>query len=190
MTQPSNPGRAMIGHNNGPTMEAGASWRAHCWGTARKALLPHLPIEVLRGRLKRADELGLDYRTYAGLRATTGRDIVAILFSPNALELRRGQVALAAQTAEKIGKIMADRRGLATAPLRPEDMTIAAALDAAFPAPKPFAAFAEQRRALRTALGQYAGDQAILVGAYGAEAEWCAAARLAGYVPAEAYFGR
>lgn len=178
----------MIGHNNGPTMEAGQAWRSHCWGAARKALLPHLPIEVLRGRLRRAGELGLDYRTYAGIRATTGRDIVAVLFSSNALELRKGQMQLATATAEKLASIMADRRGLATAPLKPVDLLAAAPLTAAFAAPAAFASFSEQRAALRAALGPFSGDQAILVGAYGAEAEWCAAAGLAGYVSAPAVF--
>jgi hypothetical protein len=178
----------MIGHNNGPTMEAGAAWRTHCWGTARKALVPHLPIEVLRGRLKRAGELGLNYRTYAGIRATTGRDIVAVLFSSNALDLRKGQMQLAAETAQKLGAILADRRGLATAPLQPNDLLAAAPLSAAIAAPAAFAGFAEQRSALRAVLGKLPSDQAILVGAYDAEAEWCAAARLAAYLPAGAYF--
>ena len=35
---------AGIGHNNGPTMEAGESWRRHAWGKARARLLPVLPI--------------------------------------------------------------------------------------------------------------------------------------------------
>jgi hypothetical protein len=180
----------MIGHNNGPTLEPGAAWRTHCWGTARKALLPHLPIEVLRGRLKRAGELGLDYRTYAGIRATTGRDIVAVLFSSNALELRKGQMQLDADRAAKLDQILAERRGLATAPMRPAALMAAAPLDAAFAAPAAFASFAAQKQALRAALGSFASDQAILVGAYGAETEWCAAARLAGYVPSAAYFGQ
>ena len=178
----------MIGHNNGPTMEPGAAWRAHCWGAARKALLPHLPIEVLRGRLRRAEELGLDYRTYAGIRATTGRDIVAVLFSSNALELHKGQLKVADETASKLARVMAARTGLAAAPVRDDEMLAAAPLDAAFPAPKAYAPFATQRQALRAALGHLASDQAILVGAYGAEAEWCAAARLAGYVSKENFF--
>lgn len=180
----------MIGHNNGPTMEPGAAWRTHCWAAARKALVPHLPIEVLRGRLRRAGELGLDYRTYAGIRATTGRDIVAVLFSSNALELRKGQLQIGAHTAQKLDQILADRTGLATAPLRPDDLLQAAPLGAAFAAPAAFAPFALQRLAVRIALGRLPSDQAILVGAYGAEADWCAAARLAGYVPAEVFFAR
>ena len=62
-------------------------WRHHCWTKARRELLPEMPLEVVRYRMKRAAELGLDYRTYAGVRASTGRDIVAILFSIPALSL-------------------------------------------------------------------------------------------------------
>ena len=64
---------AGIGHNNGPTMEAGYTWRKHVWTRARADLLPTLPIEVVRLRVKRAAELGLPYKTYASVRASTAR---------------------------------------------------------------------------------------------------------------------
>ena len=59
-----------IGHNKGPTMEPGAGWRRYAWKRARAELLPKIPLEVVRMRVRRARELGLDYRTYAGVRAT------------------------------------------------------------------------------------------------------------------------
>ncbi len=67
-------GRVMsgVGHNGGPSMEAGASWRRHCWRAAREALLPVLPVEVVRLRVRRAAALGLDYRTYAGCGRPAG----------------------------------------------------------------------------------------------------------------------
>ncbi len=81
-----------IGHNGGPSVSPGASWRTQCWRAARAELLPRLPIEVVRLRVTRAREIGLDYKTYAGVRAATGHDIVAFLFSTNALRLlREGQ---------------------------------------------------------------------------------------------------
>ncbi len=85
---------ALIGHNGGPGVEDGASWRRHCWAKARADLLPTLPIEVLRGRVRRARELGLEYKTYAGVRASTGHDVVAFLFSSNALRLSAPMPAL------------------------------------------------------------------------------------------------
>lgn len=78
-----------IGHNRGPAAE-GAGYRTHCWRVARRALLgERLPVEVVRSRVQRAKALGLDYKTYAGVRATTGRDLVAFLYSSNALAVFR-----------------------------------------------------------------------------------------------------
>jgi hypothetical protein len=174
----------MIGHNKGPSMEAGASWRTHCWTTARETLLPHVPIEILRGRLKRAAELGLDYRTYAGIRATTGRDVIAVLFSSNAL----CAPAIHRNRAEKLAGVQALRIGLATPPLAPETL-LAAPLDAAYPAPRVLDSFARQRDTLRTALGNTPRDAAVLVGAYHLERDWVTAAQLGGYIDAAQYFG-
>ena len=63
----------MLGHNNGPTMEKGAGWRRYAWKRARADLMPTLPLEVARRRVKRARELGIDYKSYAGIRAATDR---------------------------------------------------------------------------------------------------------------------
>jgi len=175
-----------IGHNGGPATEAGASWRRHCWGSARKALLPHLPLEVLRGRLRRAAELGLDYSTYAGIRATTGRDVVAVLFSSNALGMERGAPA-SPDLAARLSGVVAHRVGLATAPLRPGVM-LKAPLHEAHAAPSVLASPRLQRQAIRAALGACPSDAALLVGGYEAEREWCAAARLGAYLPAEKFF--
>ena len=74
-----------IGHNSGQDA-AGYTGRLHQWRAARRALLGNaLPVEVVRLRVRRAAALGLDYGTYASVRAGTGRDIAALLFSSNAL---------------------------------------------------------------------------------------------------------
>lgn len=181
-----------IGHNRGPTMEGGHSWRRHCWGAARAALLPHLPIEVLRGRLRRAAELGLDYRTYAGIRATTGHDVVAVLFSSNALMALPGRAVPEPLRAKLAAIAGAARIGLATRPLTPPDLILLAGgpLDAAHPAPGALAPHAAARAALRAALGPVPGDRAILVSAHGLESDWAAAARLAAALPAERFFAQ
>ncbi len=62
-----------IGHNNGPTLEPGRAWRRYAWGRARAELLPRLPIEIVRRRIRRAREIGLDYSTYATVRAAAVR---------------------------------------------------------------------------------------------------------------------
>ncbi len=81
---------AEIGHNGGPSLEAGRGFRKLAWSKARKSLLPSLPLEVVRIHVKRAKRLGLPYKTYATIRSTAGRDIVAFLFSGNAVALRPG----------------------------------------------------------------------------------------------------
>ena len=173
-------------------MEPGKSWRKHCWTQARADLLPHLPIEVLRGRLKRAAELGLDYRTYASVRASSGQDVVAVLFSSNALRLHVNGADVSPDRAEKLQAVIARRIGLASAPLTAGMLRVCAGalLDAAEPAPDALAPHGRQRGVLRQALGKIPGDQALLVGAYALEQDWVAAGRLAGYIDAARYFAR
>lgn len=183
---------AGIGHNGGPSMEAGASWRRHCWTEARAALLPTLPVEVVRLRVKRAAELGLDYRTYASVRAASGHDVVAFLFSSNALRLLAPAPALPPDRAAHLAAIRAcGRLALAVAPLSPERVEMAArgAIDAAYPAPVHLARFADQAGAIRAAIGRLPRDGVVLVGDGPLEQDWCAAGRLAAFLPAARYFG-
>ena len=181
----------MIGHNGGPTMEPGAAWRRHCWARARAGLLPHLPIEVLRGRVRRAAELGLDYRTYASVRAATGHDVVAFLFSSNALRVLPPLPRLPQEREAKLRSISGcGRIALAQAPLDAGVLRHLAGpvLDAVHPAPPALAPFRAVHAALRAVLGPVPGDRVILVGDHGLERDWCAAGRLAAYVPADRYF--
>ncbi|MGL5011771.1 MAG: hypothetical protein ACRC6I_17990 [Paracoccaceae bacterium] len=180
-----------IGHNNGPAMDAGLSYRTHCWKVARESLLPTLPIEVVRLRVRRAQELGLDYKTYASVRAATGHDVVAFLFSSNALRVAVTRPVLPGDRAAKLAALVSTGRvALATAPLTP-GMLMAGneVLDAAHLAPGWLAAFADQARAIRAALPGIPGDRVLLVGDHGLERDWSAAGRLAGYLPADRYFG-
>ena len=184
-------GGAGIGHNRGPSLEPGASWRRHCWQRARADLLPVLPIEVLRGRVRRARDLGLDYKTYAGVRASTGHDVVAFLFSSNALRLLAPQPRLPADRALRLAAIAgADRIVLAQAPLSVELAARAAGdvIDLTRPAPGLLDRFGTARAVLRDAIGPRASDTVVLIGDTALEAEWCGIGRLAGYVPAERYF--
>lgn len=182
---------AGLGHNLGPTMDPGASWRKHCWGAARARLLPHLPIEVLRGRIRRAKELGLDYKTYASVRAASGHDVVAFLFSSNALRLLGANPSLPKDRAEKLAEMVnCGRLALVSLPLRP-DVALRVAdglIEAAHPAPGAFDSFSASSALLQNAKAGLPGDRVLLVGDLGLEQAWCAAGRLAGYVPAERYF--
>ena len=180
----------LIGHNGGPTMEAGFSWRKHAWTAARARLLPTLPIEVVRLRVKRAAELGLDYRTYAGVRASTGHDVVAFLFSSNALRVTAGRPGMTAERASRLAAIRSCQRiALAVSPLQaPALLQANPALDQAHPAPHALARHRDIAATLRAALGNLPSDRVILVGDMALERDWCAAGRLAAYLPADRYF--
>jgi hypothetical protein len=179
-----------IGHNGGPSLEGGVSWRRHCWVAARERLLPTLPIEVVRLRVKRAQALGLEYKTYASVRAATGHDVVAFLFSSNALRVSVLRPAMPLDRGEKLAGVACGRLALAVSPLTPGTLGAAnPVLDGVFPAPNALAGFGEMRDRVRAALGKLPSDQVLLVGDLGLERDWCAAGRLAGYLPAERYFG-
>jgi hypothetical protein len=180
------------GHNS--RREPASAWRLHCWTEARRALLPTLPIEIVRLRVARARELGLDYRTYASVRAASGHDVVAFLFSSNALRLLRPRTPcpLTAPSGWRRCATVA-RVVLAQPPLDagPLSGAIAERGAAARPGRRGAArlrAWPVLRRALREALGPVPGDGVLLVGDTAFEREWAAAGRLAGYLPAERYF--
>ncbi len=180
---------AMIGHNGGPSVEEGASWRLHCWTAARARLLPTLPIEVVRTRVRRAADLGLDYRTYASVRAATGHDVVAFVFSSNALRVTRVNLRLPKARAVKLAAVQAERIALPVQIAPADILGQNPELDRAEVPPALMARFGEAGRRLREILGRVPGDRVILVGDQALERDWCAAGRLAGYLSAERYFG-
>ena len=180
-----------IGHNGGPVLEPGAGWRRHCWRVARRETLERLPFPVVRRRLKRARELGLAYPAYAALRAGGADDIVAILFSTNALRLLREGDRLPPGRAGKLAALVrCGRVALAVPPLSPEAVLARAGgvLDAAHRAPAFPAGRGEMRARLAEAVGRRPRRDVLLVGDTGFEREWSAALGLAGYLAAERYF--
>ncbi|MDU8943440.1 hypothetical protein [Ovoidimarina sediminis] len=178
-----------IGHNRGPSMDRGAGWRRFAWHKARAELLPVLPVEMVRMRVRRARELGLDYKTYAGVRASTGRDLVAFLFSSNALWIERDRIAPA-----RVAKLEALRRTgrivLVHPPGTPEAVLSlnAGALDGAGSAPTILDTWPELRDRVTAPIGALPRDGILVIGATHLERDWCAAGRLAGYLDAERYF--
>ncbi|MDB6453657.1 hypothetical protein [Falsirhodobacter sp. 20TX0035] len=170
---------------------AGHAFRRLAWTKARKALMPTLPVEVVRLRVKRAAELGLDYRTYAGIRATTGHDVIALLFSTNALRmLREGQ-----GDADRVARMAQAQaaRALAVAPpltvarvvrdLDLQGLTIDRAGSAPGLLPWP-----ELCRRVEELRRPWPADRVLLIAETMTEREWVAAGRLAGHLPAERYF--
>lgn len=186
MTAPPGPG-----HNNGPRVEPGHAWRRHVWTKARADLLPTLPIEVVRLRVKRAIALGLPYKTYASVRAQTGHDVVGFLFSSNALRLLR-DARLAPDRADRLQAIVgADRVAVVHRPVDVAQVAALAQIDAAYAAPLFTDSWAGVRARLAAILTDRGrpSDRVLLVGDTPFEREWTDAGRLAGFVPAETYFG-
>lgn len=188
--------RPGIGHNRGPDSGAGRSWRRHCWQRARADLLPRLPIEILRHRVRRARELGLDYRSYASIRAASGHDVVAFLFSTNALRMLNAGSALPTDRVEKLASLRAcDTLVAVQAPLSPHSvMKRLGAQDVSFKlvsaAPGPWQSWPETRATLRRMLvhAQLPADGVVVIGETALERDWCAAAGLAFHLGAERYF--
>ena len=180
----------MIGHNDGPTMDTGGGWRRYAWKRARADLLPKMPIEVVRRRVRRARELGLDYKAYAGIRATTGRDVVALLFSDNALRLMRDARMPSDRAAVLETVRQAERMTLVHPPFGP-DIVLAqnAALDRAGDAPGLAAPWRDVRAEVLKITSGMPSDGVVVIGETWLEREWCEAARLAGYLSADRYFG-
>jgi hypothetical protein len=182
-----------IGHNGGPTMEAGYGFRKVAWKKARASLLPTLPLEIVRVRVARAKRLGLPYRTYATIRATSGHDIVAFLFSGNALGLAPARAMPEADRALRLDALggAAERLAAVYAPLRPETVLRGApCLDAAVAAPTILTTWGEAGARLRGFVRERGlpPDGVVLVSATALERDWCGAAGLAGNLSAEAFF--
>lgn len=186
-----------IGHNQGPSMEKGRAWRRICWSKSRAALLPKMPIEIIRSRVKRARELGLDYKTYASVRATSGRDVIAFLYSSNALDLRRSVVELPMTKAENLrvmkrcDQLIAAHRPLAVDTLASDFQdTHSIAIRRAISAPL----FTHSWGQIRSQMQDLARtekippDGIVLVGDTAFEREWLAAGKFAAYIPAETFF--
>ncbi len=179
------------GHNNGPSLDEGVAFRTHAWRRAREDLLPTLPVEVVRLRVARARELGLDYRTYAGVRASTGRDVVGFLYSTNALHLLRPTDRLPEDRRARLAALVGcDRTAIVQPPLDPEAVLVLAPLHAAHRAPPATLSWPARRDAMRAILGARGlpPDAVLLVGETAAEREWAEAGRMAGFLRGDRAF--
>ncbi|WP_240558590.1 hypothetical protein [Paracoccus contaminans] len=179
-----------IGHNRGPATQ-GAGFRAHCWRVARAELLgARLPVEVVRQQVRRAQALGLDYRTYAGVRATTGRDLIAFLYSSNALGVfREGALPAPGRLARLAASRAAPHLGAAPG-IDPAALGAAIAARSSLALPPFGASWGAMRSAMKDWLrGQgLPGDGVLMIGETDHEREIMAAAGLAGFVSGHSFF--
>lgn len=185
-----------IGHNQGPSLERGRRWRSFQWQKAREAAMPKaIPLMVVRMRVTRARELGLDYKAYAAIRQATGRDILALLFSSNALRVVRADTPeIPLPEAGVLNAVTgAQKLALVHRPLGPDAVHAAnPVLDQVGPAPKFTDSWTQMRDHLTASVQarNLVGDQVLIIGDTGLERDWSAAARAAGYLEAGRYFGR
>ena len=189
-----------IGHNQGPPLDGHQSFRRFAWKKARTELMPRLPLEVLKRRVARAKQLGLEYPQYASILLGTGRDIVGFLFTCNALGLRlEKSVDLPAPVQSKLVSLERCERLLLSEPS--DDPTALAKLLAnsaritfagAAKAPLEPASWDDGRAAIRAALDplKLPSDTVVMIGTRAEERAWADAAKLARFLPAEQYFPR
>lgn len=89
--------RPRIGHNGGPTLDV--SWEAWLWRKAHAQAWKPPPRAIALHRLKRAERLGLDYRSYAGVLMNRGTHLGAAIFLLDGLSheaMRAASVRIAA----------------------------------------------------------------------------------------------
>ena len=174
-------------------MEAGAGWRQHCWTKARRELMPTLPIEILRRRVARAKEIGLDYKSYASIRASSGHDVIAFLFSSNALRVLAKSPDMPADRLSKLASVTVCHRSVAIhRPLRAIPNLPDNILDSAFSAPTFIDTWGQTRDIIREQLHaeRLPLDGVVVIGDTSQERAWVEAARLAGYVSADQFFAQ
>lgn len=179
-----------IGHNRGPVLER-SGFRTHCWREARRALLgARLPVEVVRMQVRRAQALGLDYKTYAGVRATTGRDLVAFLYSSNGLAVFRDGQPVEPLRAARLATTAAARH-LGTSPgLNPATLGALIAAQSARALPPFGSNWAAMRDDMKAWLRaqKLPGDAVLMIGETDHERELVAAGGFAGFVTGQQYF--
>ena len=185
---------AGIGHNQGPTLEKGHAWRTYQWRQAQKKLMPRtIPLMIVKMRVRRAAELGMDYKAYASLRQAAGRDICGLLFSSNALRILGGDAKMPQERARVLAGLRdAKRLSLVYRPLDPAAVHDAnLVLDATGLAPDITMTWSAMHERLCGFVRKQnlVGDQVVIIGDTSLENGWSAAARAAGYLPADRYFG-
>jgi len=201
MTRPHTLGAQIpgIGHNSGAVL--GRSWRAHCWRKARVGLIGRrLPIEVVRRRVARAQDLGLAYPQYAAILAGSGRDVIGFLFTCDGMGLR---LARRLEMPETVQQKLSALRSCTLAAFSPDgeqpgsfrtelQQVAGVAFASCGPAPAPRASWTLARARLSEILvrADLPADGVVLIGADtdAVAPAWAEAAGLARFLTATEYF--
>lgn len=184
---------AGIGHNNGPSLEPGKRWRTYQWRKAQKAMMPNtIPLLLVRMRMKRAAELGMDYKTYARVRQASGQDILGLLFSSNALEIIGDGARMPDARTRALTAIRdAQKLSLVQPPHAAQDVLKAnPVLDATEAAPRFTDSWGQMRDRVTGFIQtrNLTGNQILVIGDAPMESDWMIAARAGGYLAARDYF--
>ncbi len=186
-----------IGHNSNTAM--GLGFRRYAWKRARRNLVgSKIPLEIVRLRVRRAQELGLAYPQYASILLGSGRDITGFLFTVGGLQLRlRRELEIPAEVRAKLAALgRVDRMVLSPSDEAPEPFRQELAhlteipIAAAARAPDPGHGWGAARDAVLAALRplKLPRDAVVMIGAGPVEDGWASAARLAGFIPTDRYF--
>ncbi|MEM1159855.1 MAG: hypothetical protein AAGJ28_02885 [Pseudomonadota bacterium] len=188
-----------IGHNLGPPLDGAFSWRRHAWKRARAKLMPRLPLEVIRRRVRRARQLGLEYPAYASILMGTGRDIVGFMFTCDALGLRLERSLLLSESVvaklraiERCETLLATEGLMDPVPMAAE-IAKAHAISVRAGARLPGSdtvPWTVGRDAIQSALAplKLPTDAVVMIGTRAHERTWADAARMAKFLPADRYF--
>lgn len=190
-----------IGHNKGPSLEPGAGWWTYCWKRSRNALVKKtMPLEVIRMRVRRAEQLGLAYPQYASVLLGSGRDIVGFLFTCDAMGLRlQRRLEMPDNVRTKLsGLVRCDRYAFAPSGENPDlfraelNEVSGMRFATAGTPPRDNASWREARQAISDVLApmKVPGNAVVLVGTKRDEESWVAAAQMAKFIPATEYFPR
>lgn len=188
-----------LGHNQGPSLDSGQGFRRFAWKKARADLLGNkVPLQIVRMRVRRAQELGLSYPQYASVLMGTGRDITAFLFTVDGLQLRlRRELEMPGRVKDKLqGLTNTDLLSFAPSGENPQEFRMELSDVAGVPfvqtaaEPTPSANWGEAKAAIRAVLDpiKLPGGAVIMVGDKTAQAEWATAGRLARFLQSHEYF--
>ncbi|WP_421749495.1 hypothetical protein [Cognatishimia sp.] len=151
-----------------------------------------IPLSIVRMRMARAKELGMDYKTYAKVRQASGQDILALMFSSNALRIvGSGAKMPAAEDAALQSVRNAKKLSLVYPPNTPQSVLREnIPLDAADIAPY----FTDSWSIMRQKVSRLIHEQRVpsgsvlVIGDAPLEHEWPVAAKAAGYLTSAEYF--